>query len=83
MLLHMVVMFIYGRFKSGQPAQGNKELLEKTDIGRRAYIGSNSTILSVRICDDVAIGAGSVVAHNTIKPVVYAGNSARFIRGIT
>jgi acetyltransferase-like isoleucine patch superfamily enzyme len=76
------VMFINDRFKSGQPAQGNKDIWEKTNIGRRVYIGSNSTILSVSICDDVVIGAGSVVTRDIVKSGVYAGNPARFIRGI-
>jgi acetyltransferase-like isoleucine patch superfamily enzyme len=76
------VMFINDRFKLGQPAQGNKYLWEKTNIGRRVYIGSNSTVLPVSICDDVVIGAGSVVTRDITKSGVYAGNPARFIRGI-
>jgi acetyltransferase-like isoleucine patch superfamily enzyme len=43
-------------------------------------IGSNSTILPVKICNNVVIGAGSVVTKNISKPGIYAGNPAKFIR---
>ena len=32
------------------------------------------------ICDHVVIGAGEVVTKNILKPGIYAGNPARFIR---
>ena len=74
------VMFINDRFKNGGPAQGKKELWEATEIGNNVSIGSNSTILPVKICDNVIIGAGSVVVKNIDKPGVYAGNPANFIK---
>ncbi|RYG37538.1 MAG: N-acetyltransferase, partial [Chitinophagaceae bacterium] len=43
-------------------------------------IGSNATILPVRICDEVVIGAGSVVTKDILSPGIYAGNPARKIR---
>jgi acetyltransferase-like isoleucine patch superfamily enzyme len=49
-------------------------------IGDDCFIGSNATILPVRICDDVVIGAGSVVTKDILKPRIYAGNPARLIR---
>lgn len=71
------VMFINDLFMDGGPAQGNKEKWRKTKIGNRVSIGSNATILPVEICDQVVIGAGSVVTKNITEPGVYLGNPAR------
>jgi acetyltransferase-like isoleucine patch superfamily enzyme len=46
-------------------------------IGNRVSIGSNATIMPVRIADDVVIGAGSVVTRDITTPGKYAGNPAR------
>ena len=40
-------------------------------------IGTNATIMPVNICDDVVIGAGSVVTKDITEPGTYAGNPAR------
>lgn len=74
------VMFINDRFASGGPARGNTELWDRTRLGDRVSIGSNAAILPVSICDDVVIGAGSVVTRDIAKPGIYAGNPARFIQ---
>jgi acetyltransferase-like isoleucine patch superfamily enzyme len=74
------VMFINDTFMSGGPARGRKELWRSTKIGNRVSIGSNATILPVEICDDVVIGAGSVVTRDIHKPGIYAGNPARFLK---
>ena len=74
------VMFINDRFTTGEPAQGNKECWEPTQIGNHVSIGSNATILPVSICDHVVIGAGAVVTKNITVPGIYAGNPAVFIR---
>jgi acetyltransferase-like isoleucine patch superfamily enzyme len=74
------VMFINDLFQAGRPAQGNKKLWRETVIGNRVLIGSNATILPVRICDNVVIGAGSVVTRDITEPGVYAGNPARRLR---
>ena len=74
------VMFINDVFSGGGPARGNKDLWKSTTIGNNVSIGSNATILPVAICDDVFIGAGSVVTKNIVTPGVYAGNPAKFIR---
>lgn len=71
------VMFINDLFSKGGPAQGDKSLWKKTQIGNNVSIGSNATILPVSICDNVVIGAGAVVTKNIITPGVYAGNPAR------
>ncbi len=76
------VMFINDLFAVGGPANGKKELWKKTMIGKNVSIGSNATILPVEICDNVVIGAGSVVTKNITKSGIYAGNPARFVRTI-
>ena len=70
------VMFINDTFSSGGPSGGDQSKWKKTRIGNRVSIGSNSTILPVQICDDVVIGAGSVVTKDITSPGVYAGNPA-------
>jgi acetyltransferase-like isoleucine patch superfamily enzyme len=70
------VMFINDKFKRGKPAAGEKKLWSETKIGNDVYIGSNSTILPVKICSNVVIGAGSVITKDIIKPGKYAGNPA-------
>jgi acetyltransferase-like isoleucine patch superfamily enzyme len=74
------VMFVNDLFVTGGPARGRKELWKPTTLGDRVSIGSNATILPVHICADVVIGAGSVVTKDILKPGIYAGNPARFIR---
>ena len=51
-----------------------------TVIGNKVYVGSNSTILPVSICDDVVIGAGSVVTKDITKSGTYAGNPAKRLK---
>ncbi len=74
------VMFVNDMFKGGGPARGDRALWIPTKIGNRVSIGSNATILGVKICDDVVIGAGAVVTRDIVKPGIYAGNPARFLR---
>ena len=74
------VMFINDLFSDGAPAGGDPAKWKSTHIGNHVSIGSNATILPVHICDNVVIGAGSVVTKNIQKPGIYAGNPARFIR---
>jgi len=76
------VMFINDLFSSGGPAGGDKSKWKSTLIGNHVSIGSNCTILPVSICDNVVIGAGSVVTKNISKPGIYAGNPAKFLRSI-
>jgi acetyltransferase-like isoleucine patch superfamily enzyme len=71
------VMFVNDKFSNGKPAGGKKELWLKTNIGNNVSIGSNATILPVSICDNVVIGAGSVVTKDIKKPGVYYGNPAK------
>jgi len=74
------VMFINDKFSTGRPAGGDENLWESTTIHDNVSIGSNVTILPVSICNNVVIGAGSVVTKSIDKPGIYAGNPAKFIR---
>lgn len=74
------VMFINDKYATGRPAGGDRNQWKSTHIGDRVYIGSNATILPVRICNDVVIGAGSVVTRDINAPGTYAGNPARLIK---
>lgn len=76
------VMFVNDLFATGGPARGQRELWKSTDIGDRVSIGSNATVLPVRICSDVVIGAGAVVTRNIDEPGIYAGNPARLMRRV-
>ena len=75
-------MFINDKFQKGGPAQGDRSLWKETVIGNNVSIGTNATILPVHICDNVVIGAGSVVTKDITEPGIYAGNPARKIRDL-
>jgi acetyltransferase-like isoleucine patch superfamily enzyme len=74
------VMFINDTFATGGPAKGQKELWRETVIGNRVSIGSNATIMPVRIVDGVVIGAGSVVTKDIMAAGTYVGNPARLLK---
>jgi acetyltransferase-like isoleucine patch superfamily enzyme len=76
-------MFINDPFRIGGPAGRREELWGKTTLGNNVSIGSNATLLPVSICDDVVVGAGSVVTRDITKPGVYAGNPARLLRALS
>ena len=71
------VMFVNDKFSIVGPAMGDKTQWQSTKIGDRVSIGSNATILPVKICDDVVIGAGSVVTKDITDPGIYFGNPAK------
>lgn len=75
------VMFINDLFSEGGPA-GDPAKWKSTTIGNRVSIGSNATILPVSICDNVVIGAGSVVTKDIAEPGIYCGNPARKLRSL-
>ncbi|MEM7145306.1 MAG: acyltransferase [Verrucomicrobiota bacterium] len=72
-------MFINDLFRGGGPS-GHPSKWAATRIGSRVSIGTNATILPVEICDDVVIGAGSVVTADIEEAGIYAGNPARLLR---
>jgi acetyltransferase-like isoleucine patch superfamily enzyme len=74
------VMFVNDTFSHGGPARGDKTLWKNTHLGNRVSVGSNVTLLPVDICDDVVIGAGSVVTKSISEPGIYAGNPVKLIR---
>jgi len=74
------VMFINDLFQTGGPAQGRKDLWRATTIGAKVSIGSNATILPVKICDGCVIGAGAVVTKDLTEPGIYIGNPAKLQR---
>ena len=73
------VMFVNDLFSNGKPS-GDPGQWKPSFIGNHVSIGSNATILPVRICDNVVIGAGAVVTKDITESGVYAGNPAEFIR---
>jgi acetyltransferase-like isoleucine patch superfamily enzyme len=77
------VMFINDTFEKGGPARGDKSLWKQTKIGDKVSIGSNATILPITVCNNVVIGAGSVVTKDIKAPGVYVGNPARLIKTLS
>lgn len=73
------VVFINDTFSSGGPAGGDQTKWKTTSIGDNVSIGSNATILPVTICNNVIIGAGSVVTKDILEQGIYAGNPAKLI----
>jgi acetyltransferase-like isoleucine patch superfamily enzyme len=73
-------MFINDVFQIGSPAYGKEELWKSTKIGNNVSIGTNATIMPVAICDNVVVGAGSVVTRDITEPGIYAGNPAKLLR---
>ena len=75
-------MFINDTFASGGPAGKDINLWKSTSVGNYVSIGTNATILPVKICDHVVIGAGSVVTKDIEEPGIYAGNPVRKLRNL-
>lgn len=77
------VMFINDPLINGGPARGDRSLWKQTQIGDNVSIGSNATILPVSICNNVVIGAGSVVTKDIKTPGVYVGNPAMLLEPLS
>jgi len=73
------VVFINDLFSNGGPANRDLTKYKATKIGNNVSIGSNATILPVSICDNVIIGAGSVVTKSINSAGTYVGNPAKKI----
>ena len=73
-------MFINDLFAIGGPANGRKDLWRSTSLGDHVSVGTNATILPVRICSRVVIGAGAVVVRDITEPGIYVGNPAGLLR---
>ena len=74
--------FVNDPFTKGGPARGDKSLWRETVIGNNVSIGTNATIMPVKIVDHVVIGAGAVVTKDILTPGVYAGNPARLLKSL-
>jgi acetyltransferase-like isoleucine patch superfamily enzyme len=74
------VMFVNDLFQTGGPARGDRTQYRETHIGNNVSLGSNATILPVRICDGAVVGAGAVVTKDITVKGIYAGNPAKMIR---
>lgn len=71
------VMFVNDKFSDNKVNFNGP--FDDTTIEDGVIIGSNATILPVRITSGVVIGAGSVVTKDLLIPGKYAGNPARKI----
>jgi acetyltransferase-like isoleucine patch superfamily enzyme len=70
------VVFINDLFLDKKSVIPDPSKWKPTLTGNDVYIGSNATILPVRICDHVTIGAGAVVTSDITIPGKYVGNPA-------
>lgn len=77
------VTFINDLFANAGPAKRDRFLWKQTKIGDNVSIGSNTTILPVKVCSNVVIGAGSVVTKDIKEPGVYAGNPIHLIKALS
>lgn len=75
------VMFTNDKFSDSPDIKKWKS--HPTHIGKNVRIGSNTTLLPVRIGDNSIIGAGSVVTKDIPSNVVVCGNPAKIIRKIS
>ena len=75
------VMFINDLVKWGK-VNRNSNSFKKTTIGNNVVIGSNATILPVKINNNVVVGAGAVVTKNLLKRGIYIGNPAKLLKNI-
>jgi len=55
-------------------------IMRKSIVGNNVRIGSNATILPVKIGDNSIIGAGAVVTKDVPPNCIVAGNPAKIIR---
>jgi acetyltransferase-like isoleucine patch superfamily enzyme len=74
------VMFINDPFKDGERARGDRRRYGRTVVEDHVIIGSNASILPVRLVSGVCVGAGAVVTRDLLVPGIYAGNPARLVR---
>lgn len=71
------VMFINDKFSDSK--KNKNWVLRKTVVGDNVRIGSNATILPVKIGKNSIIGAGAVVTKNVSPGTIVVGNPARVL----
>ena len=76
------VMFVNDTFAAGGPAGRERSKWGSATVGNGVSIGSNATILPVKIADGVVVGAGAVVTRDLLVKGIYAGNPARLLRAL-
>ena len=76
------VVFVNDLFKNGKRSYGDKKKWKGAKIGKKVLIGSNATILPIKICSGAVIGAGAVVTKNIKTKGIYAGNPAKLLKTI-
>ena len=76
------VVFVNDKFNKKNGPSKNEKLWEKCIVEDNVSIGSNATILPIKICSGCVIGAGSVVVKDIKIRGVYAGNPAKLIKKI-
>ncbi len=65
-------------FKNDKFTENRDEWIErKTVVGNNVRIGSNATILPVKIGDGAVIGAGAVVTKDVLPNQIVKGNPAK------
>lgn len=74
------VTFVNDLFRDGGPSGRDISKWQGSTIGDRVSIGSNATIIGVRVCDRAVIGAGAVVTRHIDVAGIYAGNPAKLLR---
>ncbi|WP_035236383.1 acyltransferase [Desulfobacter vibrioformis] len=75
--------FVNDPFINDGPARGDRTLWRSTVLGNNVSVGTNATLMPITVCDNVVIGAGSVVTKDITEPGYYCGNPARFLRPLT
>ena len=71
----------FDKFINNKIIKNSRKLL-KTRLGNDVLIGSNATILPVKIEKKVVVGAGSVITKDCKKNTIYCGNPAKSKKSI-